>query len=78
VLQHDVEKRGDGNGNTRELEILNGLTEQRHRELRDAALALGARFYAEKPSTFCNRLARYWRTWRHEKKPIAPSAGVTP
>jgi len=77
VLQHAVEKLCKGDRNARELEILNGLTEQRHRELRDAAGALGARFYAEKPSMFCNRLARYWRTWRHEKEFVARAADTT-
>jgi len=77
VLKQDVEKRFSGDGYARELEALNGLIEERHRELRTAALALGARFYAEKPSTFCNRLAGFWKTWRHEKKPVTRSAATT-
>jgi hypothetical protein len=59
------------------LEILNGLIEQRQRELRAAALALGARFYAEKPSTFCDRLGGYWQTWRREKKSATRSTIAT-
>lgn len=47
-----------------ELEVFCGLIEQRQRELRRVAMALGARFYAEKPSAFCQRLANYWKIWR--------------
>ena len=68
---------GNGNDNVREVETLIGLIEQRQRELRAAALELGARFYAEKPSVFCNRLAGYWQTWQREKTPIARSAEAT-
>jgi len=52
-----------------EVKLLNKLIDLRHRELRSAALALGARFYAEKPSRFCRRLENYWRTWRTGEKP---------
>ncbi len=49
-----------------ELETLNGLVELRHKELRGAALAIGARYYAEKPAVFCKRLGQYWKTWAEE------------
>ena len=51
----------------RELRMLDGLLDERQAELRATALALGARFYAEKSSAFCGRLAGYWKTWRGEK-----------
>jgi len=51
-----------------EVKLLNELIELRQKELRSAALALGSRFYAEKPSLFCRRLENYWRTWRAGKK----------
>jgi CHAD domain-containing protein len=66
VLQESLQ--GKGAGDAREWEILQGLINQRQRELRAAALALGKRFYVDKPSTFCERLAGYWHTWRREKK----------
>jgi CHAD domain-containing protein len=47
-----------------ELQLLNELIQLRQAELRTAALALGARFYAERPSRFCGRLEHYWRVWR--------------
>lgn len=78
VLRQDLEQWSPGDRHSRELETLNGLIEERQRELRAAALALGARFYAEKPSMFCSRLAGYWQTWRREKKSVTPSATVTP
>jgi CHAD domain-containing protein len=51
-----------------EVKLLNQLIELRQKELRSAALALGARFYAEKPSRFCERLENYWRAWRAGKE----------
>ena len=77
MLRQVVEEKCLDGANPRESEILNGLIEERQRELRSAALALGARFYAEKPSAFCNRLARYWRIWQGEKKPGLQSAEAT-
>lgn len=43
---------------------LSTLAERRQAELLDAALALGDRLYAEKPSQFTRRIERYWRAWR--------------
>lgn len=40
------------------------LAEQRQAELLAAALPLGDRLYAEKPSRFTRRIGRYWLTWR--------------
>ena len=51
-----------------EFDVLRGLITQRQQELRSAALVLGARFYAEKPTVFADRLARYWRIWRAGKR----------
>jgi len=51
-----------------EMKRLNELIALRQKELRSAALALGAQFYAEKPSLFCRRLENYWRGWRTGKK----------
>jgi CHAD domain-containing protein len=74
VLRQKVEQQPIGDSHPQELEILQGLIEQRQRELRADALALGARFYTEKPSVFCGRLARYWQTWRREKTRSAADA----
>lgn len=76
VLRQDVQARSIRDAKAREVETLNGLIEERQRELRMAALTLGARFYAEKPSIFCNRLAGYWKIWRCEKKPLTQPAGA--
>ena len=57
-----------GEANQHELEILKRSIERRQDELRASALALGSRFYAEKPSAFCDRLAGYWQIWRGSKK----------
>ena len=52
----------------REVKVLDELIDLRQKELRSAAFALGARFYAEKPSSFCRRLENYWRVWRAGEK----------
>lgn len=54
-----------------EAEALKALVDERQMELRAQALAIGARFYLEKPSAFCRRLAQYWTRWRHEPKSAA-------
>jgi CHAD domain-containing protein len=69
VLQQAVEEKYASDGHARELATLKGLIDERQCELRALALALGSRFYAEKPSAFCNRLAGCWRIWRREKRP---------
>jgi CHAD domain-containing protein len=45
-------------------EALDKLIRSRQKELRSAALKLGARFYREKPGYFCRRIADYWKSWR--------------
>ena len=70
VLTQD---RDDRLLNPREWEALAGLIAQRQHELRAEALALGARFYAEKPAVFCTRLARYWKSWRRGKRILVAS-----
>jgi len=77
ILQQAVDQHSLNESHTCELEALNGLIDERQRELEIAALALGKRFYAESPSAFCNRLAGYWQIWRGETKPPARLA-VTP
>jgi CHAD domain-containing protein len=51
-----------------EAEALEALVAEQQRDLRQKALALGARFYHEKPDSFCKRLAHYWKRWRTEPK----------
>ena len=69
MLRQAVEERCLAERYPKEMETLTALMEQRERELRAAALTIGARFYAEKPSTFCSRLGAYWHSWRREKNP---------
>lgn len=76
VLRQDLQVRSIGDGYAREMETLNALIEERQRELRTAALTMGARFYAEKPSIFCNRLAGYWKIWRRQKSPLTQLAAA--
>ena len=64
VLSQDLARRSVAHRYGRDLATLRGLIEERQHGLRAAALSLGARFYAEKPSAFCDRLGKYWQTWR--------------
>jgi CHAD domain-containing protein len=50
-----AEKQGD--------RMLNALIASRTEELQSAAIALGERFYAEKPRQFARRIARYFSDW---------------
>lgn len=68
VLLEQAAEQNDGEKNSGEMEMLHGLAQQRHTELRGSALALGARFYEAKPRLFCNRLAAYWRMWHRKKE----------
>ena len=67
MLRQEVGKQREQD-DSREVETVKALINQRQQELRVKALALGERFYAEKPSAFCARLAGYWRAWRKEKQ----------
>jgi len=73
MLGQSIQEVSAGKHHPRELETLKGLIEERQRELRAAALAVGAHFYAEKPSAFCRRLAGYWKIWSRENKRSAPA-----
>ena len=41
------------------------------KELRSAAMALGARFYSEKASAFRRRLGHYWNIWCRRTAKVA-------
>jgi CHAD domain-containing protein len=47
-------------------DALIAIIEHRAEQLTTAALGLGARVYAEKPSAFVRRVHSYWRAWRAE------------
>ncbi len=47
--------------------ILNALIDSREKEIEQTAIALGERFYAERPRQFGRRLARYFSEWELAK-----------
>ena len=47
--------------------ILNALIDSRERELERTAIALGERFYAERPRQFAQRLSQYFSEWELAK-----------
>jgi CHAD domain-containing protein len=47
--------------------ILNALIDSRTSELKDSAIALGERFYAERPRQFARRISRYFSEWKTAK-----------
>lgn len=64
VMLNEFASRRCARTDPEEVKLLNRMIKLRQKELRSAALALGAHFYAEKPSRFCRRLENYWRAWR--------------
>jgi CHAD domain-containing protein len=61
LLRADLHERRLGEEETRELEA---AIDRRQDELATAALALGDRLYAERPTDFSRRQRRYWLAWR--------------
>jgi CHAD domain-containing protein len=47
--------------------ILNALIDSREKEIEQTAIALGERFYAERPQQFARRVARYFSEWELAK-----------
>jgi CHAD domain-containing protein len=57
--------------------ILNALVDSREKELERTAIALGERFYAERPRQFAQRLSRYFSEWELAKVRCASTANRT-
>jgi CHAD domain-containing protein len=55
--------------------ILNALIESRTQELQCTTIALGERFYAERPRKFAGRIARYFSEWETAKTRCGLTAG---
>jgi CHAD domain-containing protein len=53
--------------------ILNALIDSREKELERTAIALGERFYAERPRQFARRLSQYFSEWETAKARCASS-----
>jgi CHAD domain-containing protein len=64
VLAEDARGRRDRFDSKDDLDALLAAAGRRQGELLAAALALGARLYAEKPKAFSRRFEAYWATWR--------------
>ena len=62
LLQQFVRRHCDSR--TPETAVLNRMIVSRQKELRAAALKLGARLYAETPDVLCRRLGNHWDLWR--------------
>jgi len=59
--------------------VLHLLIEARQRELERTAIALGQRFYAERPRQFAQRISRYFSEWERAKArcPLPGGRAVT-
>jgi CHAD domain-containing protein len=68
LLKEEVAAMARRNGTIGDIEALVAVIDLRQRELRSAALDLGARVYSEKPVVFSQRLGRYWKFWRGTKR----------
>jgi CHAD domain-containing protein len=57
--------------------ILNALIVSRRNELESTAIALGERFYAERPRQFARRISRYFSEWEtFRRRSAAPTASA--
>jgi CHAD domain-containing protein len=56
-----------GAGRKQSDRLLNALIDSRKKELERTAIALGERFYAERPRQFARRIARYFSEWETAK-----------
>jgi CHAD domain-containing protein len=54
--------------------ILHALIDSREKEIERTALALGERFYAERPRQFARRLSQYFAEWELTKTRCSPGA----
>ena len=57
--------------------ILNALIDSREKEIESTAIALGERFYAERPRQFARRVARYFSEWELAKVRCAAAGNRT-
>lgn len=57
--------------------IITALIESREKDLEQTALALGERFYAERPRQFGRRISRYFSEWETSQVE-SPGAGEQP
>ena len=57
--------------------ILKALIDSRATELEQTALALGERFYAERPNRFARRLSKYFSEWETVKVRCLPTAAAS-
>jgi len=56
--------------------ILNALIDARAAELEQTAVALGERFYAERPDRFARRISKYFSEWEKIKVRCSPAVAI--
>jgi CHAD domain-containing protein len=71
VLREAVMAKRDLFRDEASLSALLALIERRQSELREKALLLGARFFADKPKAFALRFEKYWKQWREDRRHAA-------
>lgn len=67
VLANLVTEQGGALGGPKQVAAYVALCRKRQRALRDHAAVLGARLFAEKPSSFAGRIRIYWETADKDK-----------
>lgn len=58
-------------GDEADREALLALIDRRRLELKEEAISLGERFFAEKPKCFVRQLKRYWKAWSDAEPAVA-------
>lgn len=64
ILSATLTENLDQLGDVPELQVLIGLIDSRHQQLRAQSRLLGLRLFAEKPKHLVRRFRHYWSTWR--------------
>jgi CHAD domain-containing protein len=67
VLHCWLKERRRGNKRSKQMALLQQSIADRQRDLRTQALDIGKQFYDEIGAAFCQRLEKYWNSWREKK-----------
>ena len=73
VLREKILAEPDFYGSRRTVTAFIACVDRYQETLREDAVKLGARFYAEKPGGLSERMERLWRVWQEKPKPAADS-----
>jgi CHAD domain-containing protein len=78
VLRHTVAGGPEPFGDEGDVEVLLALIDRRRTELEQEAMALGQRFFQDRPRDLGRLLKGYWKTWRAEPAATESERSLVP